>query len=160
MIVIQPAMRRTCTRLGSRRDLLIDPLRQPSLSRSQKERGGLSKKISKFRYSARARPAATRRWDRCGRRETCCNEICDEPEFHAEPLNTESRRNLVLVSAALFFQRLCVKFWFIADWVAAGLPPARTDPIDEWLHAALALSIEIFLERPLAPSAIAKDPAV
>jgi hypothetical protein len=49
---------------------------------------------------------------------------------------------------------------FIADLVAAGLPPARTDPIDEWLHAALALSIEIFLERPLAPSAIAKDSAV
>ena len=38
--------------------------------------------------------------------------------------------------------------------------PARTDPIDEWLHAALALSIEIFLERPLAPSAIAKSSAV
>jgi len=37
---------------------------------------------------------------------------------------------------------------------------ARTNPIDEWLHAALALSIEIFLERPLAPSAIAKGSAV
>src|SRR5438128_12466587 len=31
---------------------------------------------------------------------------------------------------------------------AAGLPPARTDPVDEWLQAAPALSIEIFLERP------------
>ena len=49
---------------------------------------------------------------------------------------------------------------FIADLVAAGLPPARTDPIDEWLQAALALRIEIFLERPLAPSAIAKGSAV
>ena len=49
---------------------------------------------------------------------------------------------------------------FIADLVAAGLPPARTDPIDEWLHAAPALSIEIFLKRPLAPSAIAKGSAV
>jgi hypothetical protein len=49
---------------------------------------------------------------------------------------------------------------FIADLVAAGLPPARTDPVDEWLQAAPALSIEIFLERPLAPSAIAKGSAV
>jgi hypothetical protein len=51
-------------------------------------------------------------------------------------------------------------FWFIADLVAAGLPPARTDPVDEWLQAALALSIGIFLKRPLAPSAIAKGSAV
>ena len=48
----------------------------------------------------------------------------------------------------------------MADLVAAGLPSARTDPIDEWLQAAPALSIEIFLERPLAPSAIAKGSAV
>jgi hypothetical protein len=49
---------------------------------------------------------------------------------------------------------------FIADLVAADLLPARTDLIDEWLQAALALSIEIFWERPLAPSAIAKGSAV
>jgi hypothetical protein len=36
-------------------------------------------------------------------------------------------------------------FWFIADLVAAGLLLARTDPVGEWLQAALALSIEIFL---------------
>ncbi|HEX9937783.1 MAG TPA: hypothetical protein VGB15_11695, partial [Longimicrobium sp.] len=33
---------------------------------------------------------------------------------------------------------------FIADLVAADLLPGRTDLIDEWLQAALALSIEIF----------------
>ena len=42
-------------------------------------------------------------------------------------------------------------FWFIADLVAAGLLLARTDPVDEWLQAALALSIEIFWRAPLAP---------
>ena len=50
---------------------------------------------------------------------------------------------------------------FFVDLVAAGLPFARTDPVDEWLQVALALSIEIFSERhPLDPSAIAEDSAV
>jgi hypothetical protein len=35
---------------------------------------------------------------------------------------------------------------FIADFVAAGLLLARTDPVDEWLQVALALSIENFLQ--------------
>jgi hypothetical protein len=40
------------------------------------------------------------------------------------------------------------------------LPLARTDPVDEWLQAAPALSIEIFLESAPASSAIAKGSAV
>jgi hypothetical protein len=40
---------------------------------------------------------------------------------------------------------------FIADWVAAGLLLACTDPVDEWLQVALALSIEIFSESPPLP---------
>jgi len=39
--------------------------------------------------------------------------------------------------------------------------PLRTDPVDEWLQVALALSIEIFLERPLLdPAAGREGPAV
>jgi len=49
---------------------------------------------------------------------------------------------------------------FIADLVAAGLLVARTDAVDEWLQVALALSIEIFWESPLSPSAIAEGSAV
>jgi len=41
--------------------------------------------------------------------------------------------------------RIPLKKEFIADLVAAGLPFARTDAVDEWLQVALALSIEIFL---------------
>ena len=52
-------------RPGSPRDPLIDPLRQRSLPRLPKGREGVSPK--KFRYSARALPAATRRQDRCER---------------------------------------------------------------------------------------------
>ena len=51
-------------------------------------------------------------------------------------------------------------FRFIADLVAAGLLVARTDAVDEWLQVALALSIEIFWESPLDPSAIAEGSAV
>jgi hypothetical protein len=51
-------------------------------------------------------------------------------------------------------------FRFIADLVAAGLLFARTDAVDEWLQVALALSIEIFWESPLDPSAIAEGSAV
>jgi hypothetical protein len=40
---------------------------------------------------------------------------------------------------------------FIAELVAAGLLLACTDPVDEWLQVALALSIEIFSERPPLP---------
>ena len=40
---------------------------------------------------------------------------------------------------------------FIAGFVAAGLPCAHTDAVDEWLRVALALSIEIFSERPPRP---------
>jgi hypothetical protein len=42
-------------------------------------------------------------------------------------------------------------FGFIADLVAAGLPLACIDPVDEWLQVALALRIEIFSESPPLP---------
>jgi len=51
-------------------------------------------------------------------------------------------------------------FRFIADQVAAGHLLARSDPVDEWLQVALALSIEIFLERPPDPAATHGRPAV
>jgi hypothetical protein len=40
---------------------------------------------------------------------------------------------------------------FFVDLVAGRLLLARSDPVDEWLQVALALSIEIFLERPPPP---------
>jgi hypothetical protein len=51
-------------------------------------------------------------------------------------------RSLLPCVSHLSYQIL--KKRFIADLVAADLLPARTDLIDEWLQAALALSIEIF----------------
>ena len=53
------------------------------------------------------------------------------------------------------------KTGFIADLVAAGPLLARTDPVDEWLQVALALSIEILGRDPLLdPTAITEGPSV
>jgi hypothetical protein len=51
-------------------------------------------------------------------------------------------------------------FWFFVDLVAGRLLLARSDPVDEWLQVALALSIEIFWRDPPHPVAITKGPAV
>jgi hypothetical protein len=50
---------------------------------------------------------------------------------------------------------------FISDLVAAGLLLARTDPDDEWLQVALALSFRNFSgETPSHPSTVAEGSAV
>jgi hypothetical protein len=63
---------------GSPHRPLIEPLRQPSLSRLPKGRGGLSEKNFDPQRERHLQPLV----DGIGasERETCCNQTCDEPE--------------------------------------------------------------------------------